>query len=362
MVPGTDQYCPLLGKYRMSSGMALSSFLLWGATPRQRLRFDTDSRYGSHMVPRWRMAGGSLAAPLPRFPEDDQWVIAKSGCWLQTRRHRRRQKSCRGNNSILGAFRKTAVVACVLQLLFPEACDMTTRALRFVGFTLTLLVLSATAYAEDRDEATGATGVTLYEISERVTFDQAQGVILRNATSPLQGFAALGTPLCPSAFLISVPRIKSCTVIATGTDSVDTLTGIGPVSGTFDVVINAPGNSSVHVPDLPVINGTFTGTVDLSLAVLHHIPLGSITGTFTIMRTADPATGTQGDLPQPVVLPSNGTFRMPFKLGGQGRFERSKRDHAAVYLADDLHTVIPVKAFERSTGFPDVRLEVNFGF
>jgi len=74
-----------------------------------------------------------------------------------------------------------------------------------VGFTLTLLVLSATAYAEDRDEATGATGVTLYEISERVTFDQAQGVILRSATSPLQGFAALGTPLCPSAFLISVP-------------------------------------------------------------------------------------------------------------------------------------------------------------
>ena len=140
------------------------------------------------------------------------------------------------------------------------------------------------------------------------------------------------------------------------------MTGLGPVSGTFDVVINAPGNSSVHVPDLPVINGTFSGKVDLSLAVLHHIPLGSITGTFTIMRTADPATGTQGDLPQPVVLPFNGTFRMPFKLGGQGRFERSQRDHAAVYLADDLHTVIPVKAFERSTGFPDVRLEVNFGF
>jgi hypothetical protein len=239
---------------------------------------------------------------------------------------------------------------------------MTTRALRFVGFTLTLLVLSATAYAEDRDEATGATGVTLYEISERVTFDQAQGVILRNATSPLQGFAALGTPLCPSAFLISVPRIKSCTVIATGTDSVDTLTGIGPVSGTFDVVINAPGNSSVHVPDLPVINGTFTGTVDLSLAVLHHVPLGSIAGTFTITRTADLTTGMLGNLSEPIVLPFNGTFRMPFKLGAPGRFERSERDHAAFYLGDDIHTMIPVKAFERSTGFPDVRLEVRFEF
>ncbi len=238
---------------------------------------------------------------------------------------------------------------------------MTKRALWFVGFTLMLVVLSATAYAEDRDEATGATGVTLYEISERVTFDQAQGVILRNATSPLQGFAALGTPLCPSALLISVPRMKSCTVIATGTDSVSTVTGTGPVSGTFDVVINAPGNSSVHVPDLPVISGTFAGTVDLSLAVLHHVPLGSITGTFTITRTADLTTGMLGNLPEPIVLPFNGTFRMPFKLGAQGRVERSERDHAAFYLGDDLHTVIPVKPFERSTGFPDVRLEVSFG-
>jgi hypothetical protein len=51
---------------------------------------------------------------------------------------------------------------------------------------------------------------------------------------------------------------------------------------------------------------------------------------------------------------------MPFKHGGQGRFERSERDRAASYLADDLHTLIPVKAFERSTGFPDVRLEVRF--
>ncbi len=119
---------------------------------------------------------------------------------------------------------------------------MRTRALRFVGFTLTLLVLSATSYAGDRDEATGTTGVALYEVSERVTFDEEQGVILRNATSPLQGFAALGTPLCPSTLLISIPQMRSCTVIATGTDSVSTLTGTGPVSGTFDVVINAPGN------------------------------------------------------------------------------------------------------------------------
>jgi hypothetical protein len=234
-------------------------------------------------------------------------------------------------------------------------------AFRFVGFAATVLLLSVAAHAGDRDEATGATGVTLYEVSERVTFDDVEGVVVRNAISPLQGFAALGTPLCPSKLLISVPKISSCTVIATGTDSVSTRTGVGPVRGTFDVVVNAPGNSSVHVPDLPVISGTFSGTVDLSLAVLHRVPLGSIEGVFTITESADPATGALVTLSQPVVLPFRGTFRMPFELGAQGRFVRSTRDHAAFYLGDDLRRIIPVKAFERSTGFPDVRLEVSFG-
>src|SRR5215467_12390003 len=231
---------------------------------------------------------------------------------------------------------------------------MARLALRLVAFALTLLVLPTFTRAGDGDDATGPTGFTLYEVSERVTFDpdpSAAGVIRRNATSPLQGFAALGTPLCPSQLLISV----------SGTDSVSTVTGTGPVSGTFDVVVNAPGNSSVHVPDLPVISGTFSGTVDLSLAVVDHLPLGSIEGTFTIARVADLTTGILMDLPQPVVLPFKGTFRMPFKLGAHGRFERSQRGQAASYLHDDLRNVMPVRAFERSTGFPNVRLEVSFG-
>src|SRR5262245_45993027 len=53
---------------------------------------------------------------------------------------------------------------------------------------LPLLALEVTSHAAD-------TGVTLYEVSERVTFDpdpSPAGVVRRNATSPLQGFAALG--------------------------------------------------------------------------------------------------------------------------------------------------------------------------
>ncbi len=236
---------------------------------------------------------------------------------------------------------------------------------RFVAGLAIALMLTAAGHAADLDsDSLGATGVTLYEISERVTFDpdpSVPGVILRNATSPLQGFAELGTPLCPSALLISVPRMQSCTVIANGTDSVSTVTGLGPVSGTFDVVINAPGNSAVHVPDLPVISGTFKGDVDLSPAVWHRVPLGSITGSFTITRTADPSSGALIVLPQPVVLPFSGTFRMPFALDTQAGHMRSDRRRAAFYLADDLKTLILVRSIERSVGFPTVRLEVTFG-
>ena len=231
------------------------------------------------------------------------------------------------------------------------------------GLAVSLMLAHASYGGEEQADSLGGTGVTLYEISERVTFDpdSSAGVIRRNAISPLQGFAEVGTPLCPSELLISGPRMKSCTVIGTGTDSVSTATGVGPVSGSFDVVINAPGNSSVHVPDLPVISGTFSGIVDLSLAVLSHVPLGCIVGNFTITQMADPATGLLGLLPQPVVLPFTGTFRMPFAIDTHARRARSDRQRAAFYLADDLETLSLVRPTELSVGFPTVRLEVTFG-
>jgi len=241
---------------------------------------------------------------------------------------------------------------------------MVRRARMVANLALCSLMATTASYGRDQDDSLGGTGVTLYEISERVTFDPdpaAPGVIRRNATSPLQGFAELGTPLCPSQLLISVPRIESCTIIATGTDSVSTVTGLGPVSGTFDVVINAPGNSAVHVPDLPVISGTFSGEVDLSAAVLHHVPLGSMRGIFTITQMADLSNGQLFSLPTPVALPFSGTFRMPFAVDAQGKSVRSNRKSVAFYLADDMRTRIPVQQTERSVSFPTVRLEVTFG-
>ena len=221
---------------------------------------------------------------------------------------------------------------------------MTKRVLIFAGLALSLLALPAASDA-------GA-GVTLYEINERVTFSpkklEDSVVIFRNATSPLLGFADLGTPLCPSALLITAPRTQRCTVIARGWSELSTVSGIGPVHGKFDVVIAAP-----------VITGTFDGTIDLSLAILSQVPLGSITGTFTITQMAD-ASGTLVPV-TPVLLPFMGTFRLPFRIDQEGWVERSDDEGEAFYLADDFMTLMEVRDRERSVGFPTVRLEVRFG-
>ena len=236
---------------------------------------------------------------------------------------------------------------------------MTTRVATLVALATALLAFPAVG-----DAQTGTPSVTLHEISERVTFrpkgdgDGGAFVIMRSAISPLLGFATLGTPLCPSSLMVTVPEVNSCTVTAIGWDSVSTATGIGPVLGIFDVVINAPGNSSVHIPDLPVISGKFSGTVDLSPAILHGVPLGSISGTFTITRVAD-ATGRLVSVTASS-LPFTGTFRLPFAISPTGSAVKTDQTQVAYYLADDLKTPIPIEWDQHSMGFPTVRLEVNF--
>ena len=106
------------------------------------------------------------------------------------------------------------------------------------------------------------------------------------------------------------------------------------------------------------VSGTFSGEIDLSLAVLHHVPLGSITGTFTI-PTLD-----QHGQPALAKVPFSGTFRLPFGLDDLGRVVKHDDDdetHGAFYLADDMRTLIRVRSKERTIGFPTVRLELRFG-
>jgi len=195
-------------------------------------------------------------------------------------------------------------------------------------------------------------GPRLYEVTETVHFGgDGLKVVTRDAVAVLMGFAPLGTPLCPMKALVTNPMAQTCTVTGTGTDSVSaggtSVDGKGPVSGTFSVVVNAPGNSSVHVPDLPLLTGTFSGINDLSPAILHGIPLGSIHGTFII----------DGD---PQQVPFSGTYRLPFALDTAGKVKKPDDEREDTFYLGDDGELIRVQPFERVLGFPPVRLELKF--
>ena len=226
--------------------------------------------------------------------------------------------------------------------------------------TLAFLLASAPATAGellnrgrgDRERDANLNGTRLYEVTETVHFggDGLQ-VVTRDAVAVLMGFAPLGTPLCPMKALVTNPMAQTCTITGTGMDSVSaggaSVDGKGPVSGTFAVVVNAVGNSSVHVPDFPLLTGTFSGVNDLSPAILHGIPLGSIRGTFTI----------DGD---PQDVPFSGTFRLPFALDPQGGIKKPEDEGEDTFYLGDDGDLIPVQPFERVLGFPPVRLELKF--
>ena len=225
--------------------------------------------------------------------------------------------------------------------------------------SLALMLAWAPAGAGERDDrARGererdaiANGTRLYEVTETVQFGASGLRVTRDAVAVLMGFAPLGTPLCPMRALVTTPTAQTCTVTGTGQDAVSvagaSVDGKGPVSGTFAVVVNAPGNSSVHVPDLPLLTGTFSGTNDLSPAILQGVPLGSIRGTFKI----------DGD---PQAVPFTGTFRLPFALDRRGRPKEPDDEREDAYYLGDDGQLIRVQPFARVLGFPPVRLEVTF--
>ena len=225
--------------------------------------------------------------------------------------------------------------------------------------TLAFLLSSVAATAAERGNAArGARerdailhGTRLYEVTETVHFGGDGLRVTRDAVAVLMGFAPLGTPLCPMGALVTNPTAQTCTVTGTGQDSIAiagaSADGRGPVSGTFSVVVNAPGNSSVHVPDLPLLTGTFSGMNDLSPATLHGIPLGSIHGTFII----------DGD---PQQVPFTGTFRLPFALDAAGKVKEPNDEREDAFYLGDNGELIRVQPFERVLGFPPVRLELKF--
>jgi len=188
----------------------------------------------------------------------------------------------------------------------------------------------------------------LYEVTEKMYLLDAQGNVVgpdlavsRKADASLFGWARVGNPLCPSSALITDLGLNACSVTADGIDNISLWTGTGSVDGTFAVVVQ--DDNKTDAPEYVVMNGTFTGQMDLSIR-----PLGRITGTFTAGGGSSP-------------VPFCGMFRLPFQVGTDGRRENPRRGNAAYYLHNDGQTLIPVQAAEKSIGMPTVRLELKFG-
>ena len=188
----------------------------------------------------------------------------------------------------------------------------------------------------------------LYEVTEKMYLLDANGNVVppnlatvRKADATLFGWARVGNPLCPSAQLITDLRLDACSVTADGIDNISLWTGKGTVDGTFAVVIQDDNKSDA--PECVVLNGDFTGKMDLSIR-----PLGKILGTFTAAGGASP-------------VPFCGTFRLPFEMQWDGTRTNPRRGNPHFYLGDDGKTLIPVLPGEKSIGMPTVRLELKFG-
>ena len=207
-----------------------------------------------------------------------------------------------------------------------------TRTLACVTMVLVaVFAAGASAHAAD---------AVLYEVTEAVKVT-SKGGTFKSSSATLTGDIAPGTALCPT-WLTQQLNIAACSIVVRATGRADDTTGIGPAGGDFDIVVQDWNNADA--PELVVMKGTLTGTIDLSPAFQGQQPLGSITGKFHANGVAGSplashrASGTFA-----------GTFRLPFRAGGK-----------ASYLMDD-GSIVPAQPQEFSLGQAMVRLEVNFG-
>lgn len=177
----------------------------------------------------------------------------------------------------------------------------------------------------------------------------------RDATSALEGKAREGSALCPDGLqayakrffpkTVAVKITSRCRVVAIGRSVIDVNPdspgfGSGEISGSFWVVVNSVATNLTDAAELVVMNGSFTGQIQVTDAAGRIIKIlpGSV---FT------PAMALPG-FPRPPKAYFTGTFRLPFTV-----------HHVAVYLSD-RGRLVPVLPDERALGDPTVRLEVDF--
>jgi hypothetical protein len=200
------------------------------------------------------------------------------------------------------------------------------------------VVALMTAVLGTAGPASAVDGV-LYEVTEAVKLT-GKGGSFKSSAATLTGDIAAGTDLCPT-WVTQRLNMASCMIIVRATGKADDVTGIGPASGDFDIVVQDWNNADA--PEVVVMKGTLTGTIDLSPAFTKQQPLGSITGKFNAIGLSN------GVMAGAKAMGTfNGKFRLPFRDGGK-----------ASYLMDD-GSIVPAQPQEMSLGQAMVRLEVTF--
>jgi hypothetical protein len=218
------------------------------------------------------------------------------------------------------------------------------------------LLLTSLAIGIGASPAAGQNAV-LYEVTESMRLTEYGYFSGRSATAVLFGWVNAGTSVCPQS-LVSAWQTTRCGVTVIAKDTVNLATGVGPVSGDFNVVLQ--GDNPIDGEELVIVRGSFWGRVDLSPAILgpdglpksgDELPLGGLRGKWWASGLKDgPLAGVRmgGTL--------TGTFRMPFEIvPGQ-----------TLYLVDPSKYpgegfARPVDVSEHSLGVPTVRLELNLG-
>ena len=191
-----------------------------------------------------------------------------------------------------------------------------------------------------------------YELTEEAVFTPDG---FRDATSALEGKARHGSALCPDGLqahakrffpeAVAVKITPRCRVVAIGRSVIDVNPdspgfGSGEISGSFWVVVNSVATNLTDAAELVVMNGSFTGQVqvtDTAGRLIEILPGAAFTAKMVLP-----------EFPLPPKAFFTGTFRLPFTVR-----------HVAVYLSD-RGRLVPVQPDERALGDPTVRLEVNF--
>jgi hypothetical protein len=236
-----------------------------------------------------------------------------------------------------------------------------------VALLVTLLLWSGAAWALTPN-------AQVYELTEQASLTAAGALGSEVSVSSMLGFVQSGTALCPSQFAGQARRARRgryrgdirdlgpvCTVAITGNNTVDLATGLGSINGTFAVLGPDPINpNAVDAPEVPLMTGTFSGSMDFSPAVRAGAPYGTVTGVLTSGAS--------------VSVPFRGVFVMPFDAACSWSGSDDRDDRGTSYVTDCYLTyalsgtppvvtvtgMVPVTPAQKAIDFPTARFDIYF--